>query len=148
MNKKITALFVSIILTVGMLVGCGSKGMKDGTYTAEDKNFDDHGWKAYVTIIVSGGKVSDTKFDYTSEDGTTKSKNVVYGEKMSQIAGITPDEYLPQYENALVTTQDPTKIEVVTGATTSHKDFKTLAKIAMDAAKVGNTNTAQVELSK
>ncbi len=148
MNKRITFLLVSTILTTGMLVGCGSKGMKNGTYTAEDKNFDDHGWKASVTITVSGGKVSDTKFDYVAEDGTTKRGNVAYGEKMSQTAGITPDEYLPQYEQALVTTQDPSKVEVVTGATTSQKDFKALAKAAMDAAKIGNTNTTQIELSK
>lgn len=148
MNKKIIALVLSTLLTGGMLVGCGAKEMKDGTYTAEDKNFDDHGWKAYVTITVSSGKILTTKFDYITKDETTKSGNSAYGEKMSQSVAITPDEFLPQYENALVTTQNPSKVEVITGATTSHKDFKTLAKSAMDAAKVGNTKTVQIELKK
>jgi len=56
MNKKVIALFGSVILTAGMLVGCGSKGMKDGSYNAEFDTFDDHGWKGQVTITVADGK--------------------------------------------------------------------------------------------
>lgn len=148
MNIKIVSVLISSILTTGILVGCGAKGMKDGTYTAEDLNYDDHGWKASVTISVSNGKISDAKFDYTAEDGTTKSGNTAYAEKMATYAGITPDEYIKQYTKALVETQDPEKIDVITGATTSQNDFKTLATVAMDAAKAGNTNTAKIELSK
>lgn len=148
MNIKIVSVLLSSILTTGMLVGCGAKGMKDGTYTAEDLNYDDHDWKASVTITVSSGRISDAKFDYTAEDGTTKSGNATYAEKMAPYAGITPDEYIKQYTKSLVDTQDPEKIDVITGATTSQNDFKTLATAAMEAAKTGNTNTVKIELSK
>lgn len=148
MSIKIVSFLLSSILTTGILVGCGAKGMNDGTYTAEDLNYDDHGWKAAVTITVSSGRISDATFDYTAEDGTTKSGNAAYAEKMGTYAGITPDEYIQQYTKSLVETQDPEKIDVITGATTSQKDFKTLATAAMEAAKAGNTNTAKIELSK
>lgn len=148
MNKKIVSLLLSSILTAGILVGCGAKEMKDGSYTAEDLNYDDHGWKASVTITVSSGRISDAKFDYIAEDGTTKSGNAAYAEKMAAAVGITPDEYLSQYAKSLVEKQDHTKIDVISGATTSKNDFIALAKNAMAAAKTGNTNTTQVKLSK
>ncbi|MDU4890273.1 MAG: FMN-binding protein [Clostridium sp.] len=147
MKKGIITLFFVSILTTFM-VGCGNKALQDGTYTAEDLKYDAHGWKASVTITVSSGRISDAKFEYTAEDGTTKGGNTAYGEKMASAVGITPDEYIAQYTQKLVDTQDPDKIDAISGATTSHKDFKTLATAAIDAAKSGNTTTTEVELFK
>lgn len=67
---------------------------------------------------------------------------------MASAVGITPDEYIAQYTQKLVDTQDPDKIDAISGATTSHKDFKTLATAAIDAAKSRNTTTTEVELFK
>lgn len=147
MKKGIITLFFVSILTTFM-VGCGNKALQDGTYTAEDLKYDAHGWKASVTITVSSGRISDAKFEYTAEDGTTKGGNTAYGEKMASAVGITPDEYIAQYTQKLVDTQDPDKIDTISGATTSHKDFKTLATAAIDAAKSRNTTTTEVELFK
>lgn len=147
MKKGIITLFFVSILTTFM-VGCGNKALQDGTYTAEDLKYDAHGWKASVTITVSSGRISDAKFEYTAEDGTTKGGNTAYGEKMASAVGITPDEYIAQYTQKLVDTQDPDKIDAISGATTSHKDFKTLATAAIDATKSRNTTTTEVELFK
>lgn len=147
MKKGIISLFFVSILTTFM-AGCGNKALQDGTYTAEDLKYDAHGWKASVTLTVSSGRISDAKFEYTAEDGTTKGGNTAYGEKMAAAIGITPDEYIAQYTQKLIETQDPTKIDTISGATTSHKDFKTLATAAIEAAKSGNTTTTEVELSK
>lgn len=147
MKKGIISLFFVSILTTFM-VGCGNKDLQDGTYTAEDLNYDAHGWKASVTLTVSSGRISDAKFEYTAEDGTTKGGNVAYGEKMAAAVGITPDEYIAGYTQKLVDTQDPTKIDTISGATTSHKDFKTLATAAIEASKSGNTTITQIELMK
>ena len=147
MKKGIISLFFVSILTTFM-VGCGNKALQDGTYTSEDLNYDAHGWKASVTLTVSSGRISDAKFEYTAEDGTTKGGNTAYGEKMAAAVGITPDEYIAGYTQKLVDTQDPTKIDAISGATTSHKDFKTLATTAIEAAKSGNTTTTQFELTK
>lgn len=148
MTKKLITLFIFSVLTSLILVGCGASEMKDGTYTAEDLNYDDHGWKASVTINVSNGKISNVNFDYTKEDGSTKSNNPEYGQRMLKEVGITPDEYLKEYENSLIQTQNPEKVEAVSGATVSLGDFKSLAKAAMDAALSGNTNTVTIELIK
>lgn len=148
MKKRIISLIFVSILTTTMMVGCGDKSLQDGTYTAEDLKYDAHGWKASVTITVSSGKISDAKFEYTAEDGTTKSGNVAYGETMALSTGITPDEYMAQYTKKLIDTQDAEKVDVVTGATTSHNDFKTLATAAINAAKAGDTNTTEVQLYK
>ena len=148
MKKRIISMLFIPMLISTLLVGCGNKTMQDGTYTATDLNYDAHGWKASLTITVSGGIISDAKFEYTAEDGTTKSENSAYAERMAASAGITPDEYIAQYTKQLVDTQDAEKVDVVTGATTSHLDFKTLANAAINAAKAGNTNTAEVELNK
>lgn len=147
MKKGIISLFFVSILTTFM-VGCGNKALQDGTYTAEDLKYDAHGWKASVTLTVSSGRISDAKFEYTAEDGTTKSGNAAYGEKMAAAVGITPDEYMAGYAQKLVDTQDPTKVDTISGATTSHKDFKTLATAAIEASKAGNTTTSQIELMK
>lgn len=148
MKKQIISLLFVSILTSTMMVGCGSKAMQDGTYTAQDTKYDVHGWKASVTITVSSGRISSAKFEYTAEDGTTKGGNTAYGEKMAAATGITPDEYMAQYTKQLIDTQDAENIDVVTGATTSHKDFKTLAAAAINAANTGNTSTTEVELYK
>ncbi|MEG1255420.1 FMN-binding protein [Clostridium sp.] len=148
MNKKVIALLGMVILTSGMLVGCGSKGMKDGSYNAEFNEFDDLGWKAQVAITVADGKIEESTFDYVNEAGDLKSKDAKYQEKMTSVSGIGPVEFSSQYPAELVKKQDPTTIDTITGATNSAGDFKTLAEAAIQYAKEGKTETAVVEVAK
>lgn len=148
MNKKFIALLSSVVLTAGMLVGCGSKGMKDGTYKSEFDSFDNHGWKGQVEITVADGKITDSKFDYVNEAGDLKSKDAEYQEKMKKVSGIGPVEFSAQYAKALVEKQDPEAVDVITGATTSGDDFKALAKAAIQYANSGKTETALVKPAK
>lgn len=148
MNKKVIALLSSVVLTAGMLVGCGSKGMKDGTYKSEFDAFDDHGWKGQVEITVADGKITDTKFDYVNEAGDLKSKDADYQANMSKVSGIGPAEFTVQYAEALVEKQDPASVDAVTGATSSGSDFKTLADAAIQYANDGKTETAVVKAAK
>ena len=148
MNKKVIALLSSVVLTAGMLVGCWSKGMKDGTYKSEFDAFDDHGWKGQVEITVSDGKITDTKFDYVNEAGVLKSKDAEYQANMSKVSGIGPAEFSVQYAEALVEKQDPASVDAITGATSSGDDFKTLADAAIQYANDGKTETAIVKAAK
>ncbi|WP_346895714.1 FMN-binding protein [Clostridium sp. UBA7503] len=148
MNKKVLALLSSVVLTAGMLVGCGSKGMKDGSYKSEFDAFDDHGWKGQVEITVADGKITDAKFDYVNESGDLKSKDAEYQEKMTQVSGIGPVEFSAQYAEALVEKQDPATVDAITGATTSGDDFKLLADAAVQYANDGKTETAVVKAKK
>ncbi len=138
MNKKVLALLSSVVLTAGMLVGCGSKGMKDGSYKSEFDTFDDHGWKGQVEITVADGK----------ESGDLKSKDAEYQEKMTKVSGIGPVEFSTQYAEALVEKQDPATVDAITGATTSGDDFKLLADAAIQHANDGKTETAVVKAKK
>lgn len=148
MNKKIIALVSSVILAAGMLVGCGSKGMQDGTYNAEYDTFDDHGWKGQVSITVADGKITDSTFDYINETGDLKSKNAEYQESMKKVSGIGPVEFTVQYADALVEKQDPESVDVITGATYALNDLKVLADAAIQYANDGNTETAVVKAAK
>lgn len=148
MNKKVIALLSSVILTAGMLVGCGSKGMKDGTYKSEFDSFDNHGWKGQVEITVANGKITDTKFDYVNEAGDLKSKDADYQVTMTNASGIGPVEFSTQYAKALVEKQDSEAVDTITGATTSGDDFKTLSKAAIQYANSGKTETAVVKAAK
>ncbi len=148
MNKKVLALLSSVVLTAGMLVGCGSKGMKDGSYKSEFDTFDDHGWKGQVEITVADGKITDAKFDYVNESGDLKSKDAEYQEKMTKVSGIGPVEFSTQYAEALVEKQDPATVDAITGATTSGDDFKLLADAAIQHANGGKTETAVVKAKK
>jgi major membrane immunogen (membrane-anchored lipoprotein) len=148
MNKKVIALLSTVVLTAGMLVGCGSKGMKDGSYKSEFDAFDDHGWKGQVEITVAGGKITDSKFDYVNESGDLKSKDTGYQENMKKVSGIGPVEFSAQYAEALVEKQDPATVDVITGATTSGDDFKTLADAAIQYANGGKSETAVVKAAK
>ncbi|GAA0776211.1 hypothetical protein GCM10008908_29180 [Clostridium subterminale] len=148
MNKKVIALLSSVVLTAGMLVGCGSKGMKDGSYKSEFDTFDDHGWKGQVEITVADGKITDAKFDYVNEAGDLKSKDAKYQESMTKVSGIGPVEFSAQYAKALVEKQDPATVDAITGATTSGDDFKTLADAAVQYANDGKTETAVVKAKK
>lgn len=148
MKKTIFSLLFISLLTNSLFIGCAKKTLQDGIYTAEDVTYDAHGWKAYVTITISNGKIIDTKFEYLSEEGTSKSENTSYAEKMATETGITPNEYMTKYSKQLIDKQNLEEIEVISGATTSQKDFKALATAAIEAAKSGNTDTIQVELYK
>lgn len=146
MNKKVISLLFSVVLIVGMLVGCNSKKMKDGTYNAEYNNFDVYGWKGQVSITVSQGKISNATFDYINEAGVRKSQDTEYENKMKSVSGIGPAEYSVQYANALVEKQVPKDVDVITGASYAINDLQALANSAIKNAKEGNTETAIVKI--
>ncbi len=146
MTKKVISLICSVVLIAGILVGCNSKGMKDGTYNAEYDNFDVYGWKGQVSITVSKGKISSATFDYINEAGVRKSEDTEYENKMKNVSGIGPAEYSVQYANALVDKQVPEDIDVITGASYAINDLQALATKAIEHANEGNTETAIVKI--
>lgn len=147
MNKKLLAFVSSIVLTTAMLVGCGSKGMKDGTYNSEFEKFDDHGWKGQVSITVANGKISAATFDYVNEAGEKKSESKDYQAQMVASVGVGPADFCIKYAEDIVAKQSG-DIDVVTGATHSQGDAKALAKAAIDNANAGKTETAIVKATE
>lgn len=143
-KKRYLAICVTAVLAMFMFTGC-SGGMKDGTYRAEYKDFDDHGWKDYVSITVSDGKITEVDYDSVNDDGKKKSEDEAYREQMEPVSKTYPAKFYKELEDQLVDKQDLKKVDAVAGATNSSNDFKVLGMEALKAAKSGKTDTAVVE---
>ena len=160
-NKKLFALMCASVVALGSLTACSqapaetpateapateeAAALKDGSYRAEYDKADERGWKAFVEATVEGGQITAATFDYANEAGGLKSADEEYNAKMKEIAGTSPAEFAPALAEGFVTAQDPAKVDVVTGATSSSNDFTTLATALMANMQEGNTEVVVVE---
>ncbi len=167
-NKKLSAVVLTTVLSASLLAGCAKKeepapttppatetpatetpatevsAYKDGTYKTEYDNLDTKGWKAFVEIVVSGGKIASCNYDYVNADGNLKSKDADYNANMLKGSGTNPEKAYPALDQALVNAQGLEGFQAVTGATHSSDTFKELVTIALENAKSGNTTVAVV----
>ncbi|WP_179395868.1 extracellular electron transfer flavoprotein PplA [Lacticaseibacillus absianus] len=118
--------------------------MKDGTYTLEEKNYS-HGYRTTFTIVVAGGKITESKFDNVDKDGKSKTKDADYEKSMKKVNGVGPAEYTPKLNEELVKTQNPADVDVVSGATHSSGSFILYAEQLINAAQAGNTAKIEVD---
>ncbi|AWB46767.1 FMN-binding protein [Paenibacillus sp. CAA11] len=120
---------------------------KDGTYFAQGEPDAKTGWQSYVVLTVSGGKITDAKWNATNEkigvDKVTYSKDGKYGMK----AGGASSEWHEQAEKAeayLVEKQDPKavtvnnegKTDAISGVSIHVGEFFQLAEKALSAGPV------------
>ncbi len=144
MWKKKIMLLSAVILSL-CLAGCGSeKGMKNGYYTAEMKEYD-YGWKEYVCIFVKNDKIVSIEFNAKNPSGFIKAWDNAYMENMKPVSGTYPNEYTRLYGSRLLESQDIEAVDAVTGATSSGEHFYKLVNAAMEQARVGNSEVAVVE---
>lgn len=120
-------------------------GLQDGTYSIQDLNFGETGWKEGLEIVVEGGEITDATWSSVDEDGNNKIEDEEYQEAMSNVTDVGPQDYIPALEESLVENQDPTEVEVVTGATGTSTKFQDYAQQLVDAAEEGNTETIEVD---
>ncbi|BCG61504.1 FMN-binding protein [Paenibacillus sp. URB8-2] len=119
---------------------------KDGVYKAEYDRNDVRNWKAYVEVTVTGGKIEKAYYDYINEAGELRSKNEAYIKGFSEANKFTPREAFDKLGQELVTSQDAAKVDAVSGATHSSRNFNELAAAALIKAEAGDTATAIVPL--
>ncbi|MGG5462871.1 FMN-binding protein [Clostridium sp. B9] len=147
MKKKFFVIALSLF-ALSNLVACGSTStseFKDGSYSVETKNADDHGYKAKLSIKVEDGKITEANYnEFSAETNELKRNDEGYNTKMTEVSGIGPADFEPQLEEALVKAQSA-EIDVVTGATGSSEQFKTLAEKVLENAKEGVTEAALVD---
>ena len=118
--------------------------MKDGTYKLEEKNYS-NGYRATFEITVKDGKITESKYDNVNEDGKSKTEDADYNKQMKDKAGISPEEFIPKFNEELVAAQDPSSMDVVTGATHSFESFQNYAQQLIQAAQAGNTDTIEID---
>jgi len=157
--KKLFSVSTLTLASALVLAACGSSeeatessesaasegGLQDGTYKLVEKNLDENGWKTDFSITVEGGKITESNYENLNEAGAKKSEDEGYQEKMAEVAGVGPADYIPELNEQLVETQDPEAVEVVTGATHSSESFKEYAQQLIDAAEEGNTETIEID---
>ncbi|OTN77950.1 hypothetical protein A5886_003051 [Enterococcus sp. 8G7_MSG3316] len=118
--------------------------MQDGTYKLEEKNYKND-YRVSFEITVVDGKITESKYDNINADGESKTENTEYNETMKEKAGISPEEFIPKFNEELVAAQSPSSIEVVSGATHSFDSFQNYAQQLIQAAQAGNTDTIEID---
>lgn len=142
MKKVIYLLFV-VVLTLGLLSGCGknsdSIAYKDGTYTGNSSE-DDKGAYGEATVTIVDNKITDCKYVTWQSDGTVKDEE--YGKVNGEISN--RDYYdkaqlavkaMQQYAQELVKVQKPEEVDAVSGATIAYGQFTDAVKDALVQAK-------------
>lgn len=156
MTFKKTLATAAVVLTSALaLAACGgnsqsnstSGALKDGTYKLVS-GADQRGWHVEFSIVVKDGKITSSDYDNLNADGKRKSQDADYEKAMKDKVGTGPAEYFKAYNEGLVNKQNPSDVEVVTGATNAHTSFVEYANKLIDAAKKGDTKEIKVDAPK
>ncbi|GFI24401.1 hypothetical protein IMSAGC011_03198 [Lachnospiraceae bacterium] len=143
-NKMVIVIMILIVLS-GMFVGCeNTKGLKDGFYTAEMAEYH-YGWIEYLIIQVKNDKIVSAEYNARNESGFVKSWDNAYMKNMMPGYGTYPNKYTREYVQQLIDSQVNTKVDVITGATSSGKNFEKLVAAVLRQAATGNSATVVVE---
>ncbi|AVK62173.1 FMN-binding protein [Lactobacillus sp. CBA3605] len=129
--------------TATIKINNGAK-MKDGTYNLSEKNYS-HGYRATFAITVKDNKITKSEYDQVNKKGKSKVDDAAYNKQMKKISKTNPKTYEPALNKALVKDSDPTKVDVVTGATESSNTFVLYAEQLQNAAQNGNTKAITVD---
>jgi len=139
---------IIIVFAVLPLLSCerNSSELKDGYYTSELAEFDSYGWKDYVTICVSGGRIIMVEYNAYNLSGFLKSWDMDYMRLMSASVKTYPSEYARHYARLFLYYQKTEGIDVLSGATDSYPIFIKLAKAVLENAREGDRNIALVHI--
>lgn len=154
--KKLISGSLIIFLAITLISGCSSESQdadistdktqeqslyKDGIYNAEAEDYDDHGWKAVVTVIVENGRISNVFFDEIDENGNLKTFEAEYARKMREKSGVSPLKAFHALEESLIDTQNIEELDAVSGATHSSNTFKDLVTKALNGSPVTTSDS-------
>jgi major membrane immunogen (membrane-anchored lipoprotein) len=119
--------------------------MYDGYYLAETEMYDSHGWKEYVSVFINNNRIVSVEYNATNQAGLVKSWDMEYMRVMARISGTYPNAYTRYYVTALLETQNPDRIDALTGATDSWVSFKLLSAAVLESARKGDKNIQYVK---
>lgn len=137
--KKVFALVVATLLAASLLAGCGGSKYKDGEYT-EKSSPDERGNYGEIKITVKDGKITAADYKGYLKDGKVKDQD--YGKTNGKIENQENYDKAQKalvgaatYGPKLVETQEVSKVDAVSGATSSLEQFKDAAGKALAKAK-------------
>ena len=163
--KRILAVALICLLSAVSAAGCGGSdsndadesdkdtkteaSYQDGTYHAEFGRSDTRNWIPYVDVTIKDGKITKAYYDYTNEAGDNRTEDKGYIEGFSAANnGMTPRQAFDKLGQELVDAQDISKVDAVSGATHSSRNFTVLVPAALEKAVDGDTAKASVPLYK
>lgn len=144
--KKALAVLTLIFVVLSVFTGCSS-AYKDGSYHAEFSDFDEHGWKEYVDVTVTDGKVSALIFDGVDADGNKKSEDETYRSDMDTVEGTYPAKFYADITNQYLEAGKLKDVATVAGATVSTGHFQALMGALETNFSTGDTTVRIVDSS-
>lgn len=137
-----------MLMFAGLLLSCANRGsgFEDGYYSVIAQNWDDHGWKEFITICVNNGVITTVEYNAVNASGYVKSWDMDYMRLMKAVSGSYPNEYTRRYAADLIRTQGNGEIDVLTGATDSWSSFTQLSRVVLNNARQGDTAMALVPI--
>lgn len=113
--------------------------LKDGSYKAEYKDFDSHGYKPTLEVKIAGGKITEVTYDEVMEDGSKKSEDEEYGSQMD----VQPADAYAQLAEGTVSKQNLP--DTVSGASASSETFKALLTHVLEEMAPNGTTSGTIE---
>lgn len=149
MKKTLLACALIMVVGLGTLYARGSGESRDaqpaagslenGSYVATYSHVDSRGWQPFLMVEVVNGRIQSARFDYVTPQGTLKTRDQGYNERMASVSGIAPSDAFPELSVRLVKSQSA-PVDTVTGATSSTRWFNELADAVIAQAAVGDTS--------
>jgi major membrane immunogen (membrane-anchored lipoprotein) len=136
MVKRVFWVLVSLLGVINSCANSSSR-LKDGYYTAEMSEYDEYGWKEFMTICVNNGIISQVEFNAKNIGGFIKSWDMDYMKVMKDATGTYPNEYSRFFSSQFVEDQNVDSIDILTGATDSWDNFMLLARAVLKSAENG-----------
>jgi major membrane immunogen (membrane-anchored lipoprotein) len=113
---------------------------------AEAKEFDSYGWKEYVSIFINNNEIVTVEYNAKNTAGFIKSWDMDYMRTMNSVSGTYPNEYTRIYAGALLESQDPDRVDAISGATNSYRSFILLAQAAIVQARAGDKSVSFIDI--
>ncbi|MDR1411222.1 MAG: FMN-binding protein [Spirochaetaceae bacterium] len=137
MRKK--SCFPALVSLLAILASCSNSSarLRDGYYTAEMGEYDEYGWKEFMTICVNNRIISQVEFNAKDIGGLLKSWDMDYMKVMKAASGTYPNEYSRFFSAQFVADQNVDSIDALTGATDSRASFILLGRAVLESAKSG-----------
>ena len=148
MNRaKLAFISLLILLLVFSVSGCKKKESRlvDGFYSVEMSEYS-NGWKEFVTIRVSDGKIATVEYNAKNQSGFIKAWDIAYMRNMYSQKGTYPNRYTRTYAANFLAAQSDQGIDGVSGATKSGDNFRKMASLLMEKAGKGDTSLGIVGL--
>jgi major membrane immunogen (membrane-anchored lipoprotein) len=139
---------LTLPIVFSIAAACTSKenNLHDGFFTAQADSFGPDSWKDYLTIYVNNGQITIVEFDATNLSGFRRSWDMDFQLEANTKHGSRATQSYIAYQSALLTLQDASRIQPISGAKRMHQIFTTLAAKAISNSQRNDKSITYVKL--